>query len=320
MSVSSINLKKPKNRPNKNTKGIIDKIKRDKYLYLLLLPSVIWYLLFHYKPIYGLVIAFQDFSLFKGILGSEWIGFENFETFFHSAYFLRNLRNTFLINIYSLIFSFPIPIILALLFNEVKNLKFRKGVQTIMYLPHFISTVIVVGIVTNFLSPESGIINLILNKFGFEKIYFLTRPEWFRKIYISMGIWKSAGFNSIIYLAALAGVNPQLYEAAVIDGASKWRQMLHVTLPGIMPTIIIMLILRIGNLLNVGFESIILLYQPVTYETADVISTYVYRTGIQQDNNYGLAAAAGLFNSVVSFVLVVSANKFSRKFSETSLW
>lgn len=306
-----------------NRIGTLDQIrinlKNDFWLYIMLIPFLTFYILFSYKPMLGLIIAFQDYSLFKGIKGSPWVGLENFKMFFQGPYFLRNLKNTFLINFYSLIWSFPLPIVLALLFNEVKNVKYRQTVQTLSYLPHFVSAVVIVGIVTNFLSPSSGIINLLIEKLGGERTYFLTRPEYFRTIYVVMQLWKEAGFASIIYFAALSGIDMQLYEAAVIDGAGKWKQMLHVTLPGLAPTIIIMLIMRLGNLLKAGYETIILLYQPATYETADVISSYVYRAGLLE-GNYQLATAAGIFDSVVALILTCMANYLSRKMTETSLW
>lgn len=293
---------------------------RDKYLYLMLIPFVLWYLIFAYKPMYGLQIAFKDYSLFKGIAESPWVGFENFERFFRSEYFIRNLVNTFMINFWGLIFAFPAPIILALLLNEVKNMMFKKTVQTITYLPHFISVVIIAGIVTNFLAPTNGIVNIVIEKFGGEKINFLAMPEFFRTIYIgSMQVWKDVGYSAIIYLAAIAGINPALYEAAKMDGANRWKQMWHITLPGMLPTIMILLILNLGSFLEVGYESIILLYQPATYETADVINTYVYRAGLQ-GGNYEVGAAAGLFNSVVSLILVVVANRLSKKMTNIGLW
>lgn len=294
-------------------------VKRDRFFYLLLIPFVLWYLMFAYKPMYGLQIAFKEFSVFKGIAASPWIGFDHFITFFQSPYFIRTLVNTLLISLYSLIWGFPAPIILALLLNEVRNVLFKKAVQTLTYLPHFISVVVVAGIVTNFLAPSNGLVNIMMAKLGFEKIYFLTVPEYFRTILISMNIWKEAGFGAILYIAALSGINPELYEAAVIDGANKWKQVWHVTLPGILPTVMIMLILRIGNILDVGYEAIILLYQPATYETADVISTYMYRAGIRE-GQYDLTTAVGLFNSAVGLVLVIAANKLSKKFTESGLW
>lgn len=294
-------------------------LKRDWQLYLLLAPMVIWFALFLYKPMDGLQIAFKDFSIFRGIEASPWVGFAHFQTLFSNDLFIRSFWNTLIISSLGLIFAFPVPIILALMFNEVQNAVARRWAQTIVYLPHFISVVIVAGIVISFLSPSTGVVNLILRSLGFEPIYFLTQPEWFRPIFIGSSIWKEAGFDSIIYLAAIAGVSPTLYESARVDGASRWQMMWRITLPCILPTIIIMLIIRIGNLVEVGFEYIILLYQPSTYETADVVSTFIYRTGLQ-GTQYDLATAAGLFNAVIAFILVYSANRISRKVSSTSLW
>lgn len=304
--------------PVKQNKLWMD-IKRDKYLYLLLVPCVVYYLLFVYKPMLGLQIAFLDYNPYKGIKESAFIGLEHFKFFFQGPYFWRTLRNTLLINMYSLVFEFPSPIILALLLNELKSKMYKRMIQTISYIPHFVSIVVVVGIVTNFLAPTNGIVNIIINKLGGDKTYFLTRPEYFRAIYTTMNIWKHVGFNSILYIAALTNIDTQLYEACVIDGGNRWNKLVSVTLPGILPTIIIMLILRLGDMLAVGYESIILLYQPATYETADVISTYVFRLGIQEAQ-YGFATAVGLFNSVVGLILVILANALSKKVTETSLW
>ena len=298
---------------------IADHLRRDWQIYVMLLPTVVWLLLFLYKPMYGLQIAFKDYSLFRGIADSPWIGFEHFETLFQSDQFYRAVRNTVIISAYSLLFGFPVPIILALMFNEILNQRFKKAAQTIVYLPHFISSVIIAGIDITAFSPSAGIVNTILEWLGMEPIYFLTRPEWFRPIFIGTGIWQEAGFQSIVYLAAIAGISPTLYESAVVDGASRWQMMWKITLPSILPTIIIMLIIRIGNLMEVSFEMIILLYQPATYETADVVNTYIYRAGIQ-GGQYDIAAAAGLFNAVVAFVLVIGANTISRRYSRTSLW
>ena len=294
-------------------------VRRDWQLYLLLAPMLIWFAVFLYKPMYGLVIAFQDFSIFRGIEKSPWVGFANFVELFQNDMFIRSFWNTITISGLGLIFAFPVPIILALMFNEIQSGIARSWAQTVVYLPHFISVVIVAGIVINFLSPSIGIVNLMLKGLGFEPIYFLTQPEWFRPIYIGSSVWKEAGFESIVYLAAIAGVSPTLYESARVDGASRWQMMWRITLPCILPTIVIMLIIRIGNLVEVGFEYIILLYRPSTYETADVVSTFIYRTGLQ-GTQYDLATAAGLFNAVIAFVLVYSANRISRKVSSTSLW
>lgn len=298
---------------------ITDHLKRDWQLYLLLAPTIIWLLLFLYKPMYGLQIAFKDYSVFRGIADSPWIGWDHFETLFGSEQFLRALRNTIYISMLSLLFGFPAPIILALMFNEIYQQWFKKTAQTIVYLPHFISSVIIAGIVITAFSPSAGIVNTVIGWLGFDPVYFLTKPEWFRPIFVGTTIWQEAGFQSIVYLAAIAGVSPTLYESAVVDGASRWQMMWKITLPSIMTTIIIMLIIRIGNMLEVSFEMIILLYQPATYETADVINTYIYRQGIQ-GGQYDFAAAAGLFNAVVAFVLVMTANTLSKRYSRTSLW
>lgn len=295
------------------------RLKKDRFYYFLLIPFLLWYAIFIFKPMYGLQIAFKQYSIFKGMDASPWIGFRHFSVFLQSDYFLRSVKNTVLISLYSLIFAFPVPIILALLLNEVKNAVFKRTVQTFTYLPHFISVVIICGMVTNFLSPSSGLVNLVLEKLGFEKIYFLAVPDYFRTIFISMNIWKEAGFSAIIYIAALAGINSELYEAAVIDGANKWKRTLHVTLPGILPTIVIMFILKIGELLEVGYEAILLLYTPGTYNTADVIMTYVFREGLQ-NGRYDMAAAVGLFNSVIGFALIVIANRLSKKITGNGIW
>ena len=294
-------------------------VKREWQIYLMLAPTVIWFILFLYKPMYGLQIAFKDYSVFRGIVESPWVGLEHFQTLFGNDQFIRAIWNTLIISSLSLLFGFPIPILLALMFNEILNQTFKRTAQTIVYLPHFISTVIIAGIVITAFSPSSGIVNQFLVWLGMEPIYFLTKPEWFRPIFIGSGIWQEAGFGSIVFLAAMAGVNPSLYESAVVDGASRWQMMWKITIPCILPTILIMLIIRIGNLLEVGFELIILLYQPATYSTADVISTFIYRQGLI-GAQYDLAAAAGLFNAVVAFILVMTANTISKHYSRTSLW
>lgn len=294
-------------------------VRRDYQLYIMVLPVIIYYILFMYKPMYGLQIAFKDYSLFKGILGSPWCGWKHFINFFRGPFFLRTLKNTLWLSILGLIVNMPAQITLALLFNELRRGVFKSAVQTISYLPHFISTVVIAGIVTNFLAPSNGLINIIIDKLGGEKIYFLTKPEYFRAIFTAMNVWAGTGFGTIIYMAALAGIDSCLYEAAIIDGAGKLSQVIHVTLPGILPTVIIMLIMNIGNLLNVGYEAIILLYQPATYETSDVISTYVYRSGIVE-GHYDFSTAVGLFNAVVALILTTAANIISRKTAEISLW
>ncbi len=298
---------------------LVAKLKRDRYLYFMLIPFIAWYIIFLYKPMYGLQIAFKDYSLYRGIAESPWVGLKHFQAYFEGHYFFRTLKNTVFISFYSILFAFPAPIILALLLNEVKNQIFKRTVQTLTYLPYFLSIVIITGVVTNFLSPYNGLLNIILDKLGFEKLYFLVIPEYFRTIFITMNIWQGVGFGAIIYIAALSGINPELYEAAKIDGANKWKQVWHITLPGLLPTIMILLILRVGDLLEVGYEAVILLYQPATYETADIISTYVYRSGIVE-GRYDMATAVGLFNSVVGLVLVIIVNRMSKKFTGNGIW
>lgn len=291
---------------------------RNRSLYVLVLPVIAFYILFNYKPIYGAIIAFQDYVPRLGISGSEWVGLANFKRFFSDIYFGRLMKNTLLLSVYDILFGFPAPIILALLLNEIHNKFFKNVTQTITYLPHFISMIVVCGMLTDF-SLSTGLFNDIIEFFGGERHPLLQDPKLYRTIYIASGIWQQVGWGTIIYLSALAGVDSQLYEAAEIDGATKWKQTLHVTLPGIAPTIITMFILKIGKLMSMGYEKTILLYNPSTFETADIISSYVYRIGLlEQDWSY--STAIGLFNSVINFVLLILANKLSKKFSETSLW
>ena len=297
----------------------MDHFNREWQIYVMLLPTIIWFLVFLYKPMYGLQIAFKDYSIFKGVAGSDWIGFEHFQTLFNNDQFLRAVSNTIKISALNLLFGFPAPIILALMFNEILNATYKRTAQTIVYLPHFISSVIIGGIVITAFSPTAGIVNTVMGWFGLDPVYFLTRPEWFRPIFVGTGIWQEAGFGSIVFFAAIAGVNPSLYESAVVDGANRWQMMWKITIPSILPTILIMLIIRIGNVMEVSFELVILLYQPATYETADVVNTWIYRQGLQS-GQYDLAAAGGLFNALVAFVLVMTANTLSRRYSRTSLW
>lgn len=305
--------------PDKAWVKLWDHFRQEWQIYAMLVPSIIWFLVFLYKPMYGLQIAFKDYSIFRGVSGSPWIGWEHFHTLFDNDQFLRAVRNTITISFYNLLFGFPAPIILALMFNEIMHATYKRTAQTIVYLPHFISSVIIAGIVITAFSPTVGVINTVMGWFGLEPIYFLTQPQWFRPIFVGTGIWQEAGFGSIVFLAAIAGVNPSLYESAAMDGANRWQMMWKITLPSILPTILIMLIIRIGNVMEVSFELVVLLYQPSTYETADVVNTWVYRQGLQS-GQYDLAAAAGLFNAVVAFVLVMSANTLSRRYSRTSLW
>ena len=279
---------------------VIKQIKKNRYLLLMLFPVVLYFVVFCYIPMFGNIMAFEDYSVGKGFFHSEWVGFRWFREFFSSVYFGRLMKNTLLISIYSLIIGFPIPVIFALLLNEIKDGPFKRITQTISYLPHFISVVVVVGLLFNFLSPIDGVVNVFLKSMGKDAVNFMSEPGWFRTLYIGSNIWQNFGWDSIIYLAALSSVDPQLYEAAQIDGAGKFKQMLHVTLPAIMPTIIILLIMNVGNIMNVGFEKIILMYSPATYETADVISTYVYRRGIL-GSQFSFSASVGLFNSCLLY-------------------
>lgn len=294
-------------------------IRRDRVLYIMLIPFVLWFVFFYYKPLVGIQIAFKDYKPLIGIWESKWVGFVHFKNFFLSPYAWRVIRNTFAINFYELITVFPLTIIAALIINEIPHKSARTAFQTVFYLPHFISTVIVAGLVVSFLSPTAGVVNIILKKFGFDGVYFLAEPAYFQPIYVAMNAWKSIGFGTIIYTSAICSIDESLYEAAVIDGANRFKRIMHITIPGILPTISVMLIMRIGHMLSLGSETIILLYQPITYETADVISTFVYRNGLI-DSNYSYATAVGLFNTIISLMLVTAANKVSKKLTETSLW
>lgn len=295
-------------------------IRRDKMLLLMFLPGICFYILFAYVPMYGIMIAFQKFSFSRGIWGSTWVGLDNFINFYHNPYFWKLIRNTFMLNVYSLIFAFPAPIILALLLNEMRNAFFKKSVQMITYIPHFISTVVIIAIVSNLLSPTSGIVNHALHSvFGLEPIYFMNEAGWFRTLYISTDIWVGIGWGSIIYMAALSGIDPHLYEAAHMDGCSRWRAIFHITVPGIMSTIIILLLFRIGSMMSVGFDKVFLMYTPATYETADVLSTYVYRRGLV-NAEFSFATAVGVLNNLINICFLITANKLARRYTETSLW
>jgi putative aldouronate transport system permease protein len=295
------------------------RIKKNLFLYLMFLPVALYYLVFKYAPMFGLVIAFKDYNAFVGILGSKWVGMKYFDQFVHSMYFWRLIRNTLAISFLDLLVNFPAPIILALMLNEVQHKQFKSVVQTISYLPHFVSTVVIVGILVNFLSLSTGLINNILAAVGLQRVHFLAEPRYFWPIFTLMNVWRSVGWSSIIYIAALSGIDPTLYEAAVVDGAGRWRQLFCVTLPALLPTIVTLLIMRVGHVLDVGYEAIILMYNPQIYETADVISTYVYRRGLI-DADYSFAAAVGLFQSLVGMLMVMGANALSRKLTETRLW
>lgn len=293
-------------------------MRRNYSLYLLMIPVFLFYFFFMYKPMYGAIIAFKDFNPADGILGSPWVGFDNFRKFFGSTYFKRVFFNTLKISFSTLIFCFPAPILLALLINELRSKLFTKTVQTITYLPHFISMVVICGMIKDF-TTENGIINSIISLFGGTPSNLLDNPSYFVPIYVISEIWQGIGWGSIIYLAALSGIDAELYEAARIDGAGRWRQTLSITLPCLMPTVITMFLLRVGQTMTISYEKIILLYNPLTYETADVISSFVYRKGLVE-SQYSYSTAVGLLNSVINFLLVYICNTLSRKFNDSGLW
>ena len=294
-------------------------IRRNKILYLLSIPIILWYLIFCYRPMVGVLMAFQNFNPVKGILGSQWVGMKHFVDFFTGIYAWRTIRNTLALSLLDLIFNFPAPIIFALMLNEVKNRYFKKTVQTISYMPYFISMVVMCGIIVDFTSAGGIISTLVANLTGTASQNLLGDPACFRPIYIISNIWQGLGYGSIIYIAALAGVDQELYEAATIDGAGRWKQTLHITIPSISSTIIIMLILKMGSMLSVGSEKVLLLYSPSTYETSDIISTYVYRMGFES-YNYGFSTAVGLFNSVVNTIFLLTNNYVAGKYSESRLF
>ena len=297
---------------------ILRSVLRDKWLWMFASVGIAWYVIFAYMPMYGVIIAFKEFSPFRGMAGSPWVGLQHFREFFSSQFFWPLLRNTILLNVYSLLWGFPAPIILAILLHECNLHIFKRVAQTISYLPHFISIVVIVGLLVNFTS-SNGLFNVLIRTFGGDTIQFLIKPEWFRTLYVGSGIWQTMGFSSIIYLAALTGVDQEMYEAAVVDGASKVRQIWHISMPSILPTVVILLILNLGRMLTVGFEKIILMYSPSVYETADVISTFVYRRGIE-NRQYSYSSAVGLFQSIINLIFLVTANAISRKVTSSSLW
>jgi putative aldouronate transport system permease protein len=314
-ATTSLEIVAPLKLPRKGRWQTISRdLRRNKHVYLMLLPVLLYYLIFHYGPMYGAVIAFEDFNPIKGVFGSKWVGLQNFQDFFNSVYFGRLLFNTVAISVLDLIFGFPAPIILALLINELRWNPFKRLVQTVTYLPHFVSVVVVVGMMVDFFARD-GLVNQLLG----TNVSYMQSAEWFRQLFVGSGIWQHVGWLSIVYLAAIATIDPQLYDAAKVDGADRFRQMWHITIPGILPTIVILLILRMGMLMSVGYEKIILMYNPLTYETADVISTYVFRRGILQAD-FSFSAAVGLFNSAINFALLIGANRISRRLSGHSLW
>ncbi len=290
----------------------------NKLLLCMCIPCLAWFITFKYVPLGSTLVAFKDYSVFRGFIHSPWVGFKHFANFFQDPFFFRLLRNTFLLGVYNLLWGFPAPILLALMLNEVRNRHFKKTSQTLTYIPYFISVVIITGILKTMLASD-GVINLLLSKVHIAPIAFFNDPKLFRTIFVGSDIWSTVGYGSIIYLAAIASIDQEMYEAARIDGASRLQSVWHITLPSIMPTILILLVLRIGSINTVGFEKVYLLYSPATYETADVISTYVYRRGME-NRNVSYATAVDLFNSAISLLLLTIANRTARKVSGESIW
>lgn len=296
-------------------------IKRNWQLYLMLVPVIAFFILFCYGPMYGLLLAFKDYKVLRGVFGSPWANpwYKHFERFFLSPYCERVITNTVTLSVQSLLYGFPVPIILALCINEVRNRKYQKIVQNVTYAPHFLSVIVLVGLIKSFTNTDYGIVNLLIRQFGGEGYNWMQRADLFRPLYIGSGIWQNAGWDSIIYIAALSGIDPQLHESAMMDGANRWKRIWHINLPGLMPTIIILLILNSGYIMSVGFEKVFLMQNDLNLSSSDVISTYSYRIGIESAQ-YELATAIGLFNSAVNCVLLVCVNWASRRMGGTSLW
>lgn len=296
-----------------------ENMKKNWILYAMILPVAIYYIIFAYAPMYGIQLAFKDYQVKEGIMGSPWVGLEHFIRFFKSYNFGQLLKNTIGISVYSLLVGFPIPIIFALMLNYLRNKFLKKTVQMVSYAPYFISTVVMCGMIAIFMNPDTGILNVIRNFFGMESMDFLAKPEWFKDIYVWTGVWQGMGWSSIIYISALSGVDYQLHEAAIMDGATKIQRMIHVDLPSIKPTIIMLLILQIGSLMNVGFEKVFLLQNTLNKSAASVISTYTYEVGLI-NSDYGYSTAVGLFNSLINVILIVGANQICKKLADESLF
>ncbi len=288
-------------------------------LYLLLFPTIVFFVVFRYIPMYGVQIAFRDYMVTKGFLGSEWVGLKHFERFFQTPDFWMLIQNTLGISLYNLMAGFPLPIIVALLLHQLNHKGYKRFIQTTLYAPHFISIVVLVGIILVFLSPRHGLINHLIRLLGGETVFFMGKPEYFKSIYVLSGVWQSTGWGTVIYLAALSNISPELYESSIVDGANKWQRMLHIDLPGILPTAIILLILNSGYMLSVGFEKIYLMQNSLNRTTSEVISTYVYKTGLI-NAQYSYSSAIGLFDAVINLFILIIVNRLARKFSETSLW
>lgn len=319
MNVKAESRMKTTNTPNqKFFEKAVKHFEKNKYLYLLLLPAIIYYCVFHYLPMWGVQIAFRDFRITKGILDSKWVGLKHFKDFFDSFYFGRIVTNTVLLSGLNLLIGFPVPILLALMINEVTNSRLKRTIQTVVYLPHFVSLVVACGLVISFLQ-SSGLINDIIEMFGGKRYAYLQDPAYFRRIYILSDIWQQAGWGSIIYLSTISTIPQEQYEAARIDGGNLFHEIIYITIPGIIDTMIVLLILRIGRIMSIGYEKVLLLYNESTYETADIISTYVYRRGIK-NAEYSFSTAVGLFNSFINMVLLLFANYISNKYGDKGLF
>ncbi|MBW7454245.1 ABC transporter permease [Paenibacillus sepulcri] len=292
---------------------------KNRWMYYMLAPGILYFLIFKYAPMWGVLIAFQDYSPFTGFLKSSWVGFEHFRIFFSEPEFWMLFRNTFILAVYNILFFFPLPIIIALLLNEVRKEAYKRVIQSLIYIPHFISWVVVVGLAYILFTTEGGIVNELIFQYGGEKINFLLNPDWFRVMIVSESIWKETGWGTILFLAALSGVDPQLYEAARMDGAGRWKQMVHVTLPAIQSTIVVLLILRMGSFLDTGFEQIFLMLNPMNREVGEVFETYVYERGIQQ-GDFSYSTAVNLFKSAIGIILVVGSNYFAKKMGEEGIY
>ncbi len=320
--IAKNDIKSDKTDALKNKFSLMKKefIKSYQFHLIILIP-IIYMIIFHYFPMYGIQIAFKDFSGVKGILGSPWVGFKYFEKFFSSPVFWVLLKNTLAVSVYALVAGFPIPIILALALNSSKSIAFKKTVQMVTYAPHFISTVVMVGLMYQFFSTKYGVVNIIIKYLGGDPIMFMGEASWFRHMFVWSGVWQNAGWGTIIYLSSLAGINPSLYEAALMDGAGRFKRMIYIEIPSLMPTIVTLLILNFGRVMNVGFEKALLMQTATNMETSNVIQTYVYQIGLNSPiPNYSYASAIGLFNSIINFVLIIVVNWISRKVSENSLW
>lgn len=307
-------------KSNKSPLG--KRVLKDWQLYIFLLPAVIFFIIFKYIPMAGVQIAFKDYNAVGGIWGSPWVGLEHFQRFFGTTDFWMILKNTVLISVYNLIFGFPIPVILALMINQTSNIKFKKIVQTTIYAPHFISVVVIAGMIKIFLAPSTGIFNMVLEAMGKESVFFMAKPEYFKAIYVISDIWQTAGYSTIVYIAALAAVSPELHESAVVDGATTWQRIMYIDFPSILPTAITLLILNAGRMLTIGFEKIYLLQNDLNRTASEVISTYVYKVGfgaITGNPDFSYAAAIGLFESLVSLIILLTVNKLATKYSDTSV-